>query len=78
MPGKQMSHRCRFEFRSHHRCKAKQRRKDIQSEAEFYMPWMVPRSWLKGDAIASMIIFIVNLIAGSVIEWFRVWSSMKC
>jgi flagellar biosynthesis protein FlhA len=67
MPGKQMAIDADLNSGAITDVEAKQRRKDIQSEAEFYGAMDGATKLVKGDAIASMIIFIVNLIAGSVI-----------
>ena len=67
MPGKQMSIDADLNSGAITDVEAKQRRKDIQSEAEFYGAMDGATKLVKGDAIASIIIFLVNLLAGSVI-----------
>ncbi|MBC3805002.1 flagellar biosynthesis protein FlhA [Acetobacterium fimetarium] len=67
MPGKQMSIDADLNSGAITDIEAKQRRKDIQSEAEFYGAMDGATKLVKGDAIASIIIFLVNLLAGSVI-----------
>ncbi|MBC3888640.1 flagellar biosynthesis protein FlhA [Acetobacterium paludosum] len=67
MPGKQMSIDADLNSGSITDAEAKQRRKDIQGEAEFYGAMDGATKLVKGDAVASIIIAVVNLIAGSII-----------
>jgi len=67
MPGKQMAIDADLNSGAITDEEAKQRRKDIQSEAEFYGAMDGATKLVKGDAIASIIIAVVNLIAGSII-----------
>lgn len=67
MPGKQMSIDADLSSGSITDEEAKERRLKIQKEAEFYGAMDGATKLVKGDAIASMIIFVVNLIGGTVI-----------
>ncbi|MBC3797078.1 flagellar biosynthesis protein FlhA [Acetobacterium tundrae] len=67
MPGKQMAIDADLNSGSITDADAKQRRKDVQSEAEFYGAMDGATKLVKGDAVASIIIAVVNLIAGSII-----------
>jgi flagellar biosynthesis protein FlhA len=46
---------------------AKKRRKDLQSEADFYGAMDGASKFVKGDAVAGIIITIINIIGGIVI-----------
>lgn len=67
MPGKQMAIDADLNSGSITDVEAKERRAKIQKEAEFYGAMDGATKLVKGDAIASMIIFVVNLIGGTII-----------
>ena len=67
MPGKQMAIDADLSSGIINELEAKERRKTIQREAEFYGAMDGATKLVKGDAIASIIIAMVNLIAGTII-----------
>ncbi len=67
MPGKQMAIDADLSSGIINEQEAKERRKVIQREAEFYGAMDGATKLVKGDAIAAIIIACINLIAGSVI-----------
>ncbi|MBP8865479.1 MAG: flagellar biosynthesis protein FlhA [Acetobacterium sp.] len=67
MPGKQMSIDADLSSGAITDADAKERRLKIQNEAEFYGSMDGATKLVKGDAIASMIIAVVNLLGGMVI-----------
>lgn len=67
MPGKQMSIDADLSSGVITDDDAKERRQNIQREAEFYGSMDGATKLVKGDAIASMIITVINLIAGIII-----------
>lgn len=67
MPGKQMSIDADLSSGAITDADAKERRSKIQNEAEFYGSMDGATKLVKGDAIASMIIAVVNLLGGMVI-----------
>lgn len=67
MPGKQMSIDADLSSGSITDVEAKERRLKIQNEAEFYGSMDGATKLVKGDAIAAMIIAVVNLIGGIII-----------
>ena len=67
MPGKQMSIDADLSSGAITDIEAKERRLKIQNEAEFYGSMDGATKLVKGDAIASMIIAVINLVAGTVI-----------
>ena len=67
MPGKQMAIDADLSSGLITEQEAKERRKTIQREAEFYGAMDGATKLVKGDAIASIIIAMVNLIAGTII-----------
>ena len=67
MPGKQMSIDADLSSGAITDIEAKERRKSIQSEAEFYGSMDGATKLVKGDAIASMIIAVINLVGGMII-----------
>ena len=46
---------------------AKKRRQDLQSEADFYGSMDGASKFVKGDAVAGIIITVINIIAGIII-----------
>ncbi|SHI39748.1 flagellar biosynthesis protein FlhA [Clostridium cavendishii DSM 21758] len=67
MPGKQMSIDADLNAGLIDETMAKQRRQDLQSEADFYGAMDGASKFVKGDAIAAIIITGINIIAGIII-----------
>ncbi|MDR3594018.1 flagellar biosynthesis protein FlhA [Clostridium sp.] len=67
MPGKQMSIDADLNSGLIDEATAKQKRKDLQSEADFYGSMDGASKFVKGDAIAAIIITIINIIGGMII-----------
>lgn len=67
MPGKQMSIDADLNAGLIDDVEAKNRRKKIQQEADFYGSMDGASKFVKGDAIASIVIVLINVVAGIVI-----------
>jgi flagellar biosynthesis protein FlhA len=67
MPGKQMSIDADLSSGAITDIEAKERRLKIQTEAEFYGSMDGATKLVKGDAVASMIIAVINLVGGMII-----------
>ncbi|MFY0542773.1 flagellar biosynthesis protein FlhA [Brevibacillus sp. H7] len=67
MPGKQMSIDADLNAGMITESEARARRKKIEDEADFYGAMDGASKFVKGDAIAGIIIFIVNIIGGFII-----------
>jgi flagellar biosynthesis protein FlhA len=67
MPGKQMSIDADLNAGLINEQQARERREKIEKEADFYGAMDGASKFVKGDAIASIIIVVINLIAGFVI-----------
>lgn len=67
MPGKQMAIDSDLNSGAITEEQARQRRKDLQREADFYGSMDGASKFVKGDAIAGIIIVLVNLIGGTII-----------
>ncbi|MCW2525135.1 MAG: flagellar biosynthesis protein FlhA, partial [Frankiales bacterium] len=67
MPGKQMAIDADLNAGLINESEARKRRSDVTSEADFYGSMDGASKFVKGDAIAAIIITIVNLIGGIVI-----------
>ncbi|MGV3488259.1 MAG: flagellar biosynthesis protein FlhA [Tuberibacillus sp.] len=67
MPGKQMSIDADLNAGLINEQQAKERREKIENEADFYGAMDGASKFVKGDAIASIIIVIINLIVGMII-----------
>ncbi len=67
MPGKQMSIDADLNSGMIDEAVAKKRRQDLQSEADFYGSMDGASKFVKGDAVAGIIITIINIIAGIII-----------
>lgn len=67
MPGKQMSIDADLSSGAITDSEAKERRQKIQTEAEFYGSMDGATKLVKGDAVASMIIAVINLVGGMII-----------
>lgn len=71
MPGKQMSIDADLSAGSIDQEQAQQRRKDIEREAEFYGSMDGAAKFVKGDAIASLVITGINLLGGFAVGVFQ-------
>lgn len=67
MPGKQMAIDADLNAGLINETQARERRQKIESEADFYGAMDGASKFVKGDAIASIIILIINLIGGFII-----------
>lgn len=67
MPGKQMSIDADLNAGLINDQEAKERRKTIQQEADFYGAMDGASKFVKGDAIAAIIIIVINVIGGFVV-----------
>lgn len=67
MPGKQISIDADLNSGLINEAEARQRRKAIEQEADFYGAMDGASKFVKGDAIASMIIVAVNIIGGFIV-----------
>lgn len=67
MPGKQMAIDADLNSGMITDTEARQRRRDIQREADFYGAMDGASKFVKGDAIAAIIIIIINIVGGFVI-----------
>jgi flagellar biosynthesis protein FlhA len=67
MPGKQMSIDADLNAGLINEQQARERREKIEKEADFYGAMDGASKFVKGDAIASIIIVLINLIAGFII-----------
>ena len=67
MPGKQMSIDADLNAGVIDENTARKRRQDLQSEADFYGSMDGASKFVKGDAVAGIIITLINLIAGIII-----------
>lgn len=67
MPGKQMSIDADLNAGLIDENQAKEKRKKIQNEADFYGAMDGASKFVKGDAVAGIIITIINIIAGIII-----------
>lgn len=67
MPGKQMSIDADLNAGMINEQQARERRQNVEREADFYGAMDGASKFVKGDAIASIIILIINLIGGFII-----------
>jgi flagellar biosynthesis protein FlhA len=67
MPGKQMSIDADLNSGMIDDATARKRRQDLQSEADFYGSMDGASKFVKGDAVAAIIITIINIIGGIII-----------
>lgn len=67
MPGKQMAIDADLNTGVINDAEAKKRRTDIQREADFYGAMDGASKFVKGDAIASIIITVINIVGGIII-----------
>ena len=75
MPGKQMAIDADLSSGLISEEMARQRRNDVQREAEFYGAMDGATKFVKGDAVASIIITFINFIAGTIIGMVQGGSS---
>ncbi len=71
MPGKQMAIDADLNAGLITEPEARQRRQEIKQEADFYGAMDGASKFIKGDAIASILIIIVNIIGGVVIGFMK-------
>ncbi|MGI6662973.1 MAG: flagellar biosynthesis protein FlhA [Bacillota bacterium] len=71
MPGKQMSIDADLNAGLISEEEAKRRRKDIETEADFYGAMDGASKFVKGDAIAALFITVLNLLGGFAIGMFQ-------
>ena len=71
MPGKQMAIDADLNAGLIEEDEAKERRKDIQREADFYGAMDGASKFVKGDAIAQLLITIINIVGGLSIGVFQ-------
>ncbi|WP_026888295.1 flagellar biosynthesis protein FlhA [Clostridium beijerinckii] len=67
MPGKQMSIDADLNSGIIDEAMAKKKRKDLQSEADFYGAMDGASKFVKGDAVAGIVITIINIVGGMII-----------
>jgi len=67
MPGKQMAIDADLNSGLINEAEARQRRKDIEDEADFYGAMDGASKFIKGDAVASIVIIIINILGGFII-----------
>lgn len=67
LPGKQMAIDAELNVGAIDEKEAKQRRADLASEAEFYGAMDGASKYVRGDAIAGLVIMVVNILAGVLI-----------
>ncbi len=71
MPGKQMSIDADMNAGIINEDQARIRRREIQTEADFYGSMDGASKFVRGDAVAAVIVIIVNIIGGFVIGMFQ-------
>ncbi|MBZ4645878.1 MAG: flagellar biosynthesis protein FlhA [Petroclostridium sp.] len=71
MPGKQMAIDADLNSGLINEAEAKERRKNIQREADFYGAMDGASKFVKGDAIAGIIITVINIIGGFILGAMR-------
>ena len=71
MPGKQMAIDADLASGLIDEDGARKRRKEVQQEADFYGAMDGASKFVKGDAIAALLIIIVNIIGGFAVGFFR-------
>jgi flagellar biosynthesis protein FlhA len=79
MPGKQMAIDADLNAGNIKEAEARKRRAEISQEADFYGAMDGASKFVRGDAIAAVIITIVNIVAGLVIGmWQNHWEILQC
>lgn len=71
MPGKQMSIDADLNAGIINEAEARERRKDVAREADFYGAMDGSSKFVRGDAIAAILIMLVNIIGGFIIGVFQ-------
>ncbi|GHS94668.1 flagellar biosynthesis protein FlhA [Synergistales bacterium] len=71
MPGKQMAIDADLNSGTIDEAGARERRKDIQREADFYGAMDGASKFVKGDALAGLLITIINIVGGLLIGVFQ-------
>ncbi|MCE9560292.1 MAG: flagellar biosynthesis protein FlhA, partial [Armatimonadetes bacterium] len=71
MPGKQMAIDADLAAGLIDDAQAKVRRKQVKQEADFYGAMDGASKFVKGDAVASILIIVINLIGGFAVGFFR-------
>ncbi len=71
MPGKQMAIDADLNSGLINEDEAKQRRKEVKQEADFYGAMDGASKFIKGDAIAAILIIVVNIVGGLIIGFMR-------
>jgi len=71
MPGKQMSIDADLAAGAIDEEQARERRKKIKAEADFYGAMDGASKFVKGDAIASILIIIINILGGFIVGFMR-------
>lgn len=71
MPGKQLSIDADLNAGIINEEQARSRRKEIQNEADFYGSMDGASKFVRGDAVAAIIVMLVNIIGGFVIGMFQ-------
>ena len=81
MPGKQMSIDADLNAGTIDETEARERRKNIQREADFYGAMDGASKFVKGDAVAGLIITIINIVAGLAIGILQrgmdIWGALQ-
>src|SRR3954462_8788458 len=79
MPGKQMAIDADVNAGAINESEARRRRQEISHEADFYGAMDGASKFVRGDAIAGIIIVIVNILGGLYVGKFqRGWDLMEC
>jgi flagellar biosynthesis protein FlhA len=71
MPGKQMAIDADLNAGLIREAEARQRREQIAKEADFYGAMDGASKFVRGDAIAGIVITLINILAGFVIGWLK-------
>ena len=71
MPGKQMAIDADLNAGLIREAEARERRAQVAREAEFYGAMDGASKFVRGDAIAGLVITLVNLVAGVAVGWLR-------
>lgn len=71
MPGKQMAIDADLNAGTLTEAEARQRRKDVQREADFYGAMDGASKFVKGDAIAAIVIVVINTLGGFLIGMWQ-------
>lgn len=77
MPGKQMAIDADLNAGLINENEARERRKEIQREADFYGAMDGASKFVKGDAIAAIVILMINIVGGLIIGMARMGMSIN-